>query len=253
MKIEIVKCLSDNFSYLLINEKNLDACVVDPGEAKPVLECIYKNNLNLKYILNTHHHGDHIGGNNILKNEFNAKILAFENDKDRIPSIDIFLKDNQVWKDGIFEFKVMHVPGHTSGHICFYFFNEKTVFTGDTLFSLGCGRIFEGTHKEMFDSLVKLKNLPPETKVYCGHEYTKSNLEFCLKYDPKNSLLKDKSLKLDSILKKNLPSIPTTIEDEIKMNIFFRFDNAYIKEGLNLEDSSDQEIFSKLRDLKDTF
>ena len=96
MKIEIIKCLSDNFSYMLIDEKNLDACVVDPGEAKPVLECIHKNNLNLRYILNTHHHGDHIGGNNILKKKFNAKILAFENDKDRIPSIDILLKDNQV-------------------------------------------------------------------------------------------------------------------------------------------------------------
>ena len=253
MKIEIIKCFTDNFSYLLINEKNLNTCVVDPGEAKPVLEFINRNNLNLKYILNTHHHGDHIGGNSILKSKFDAKILAFEDDKDRIPMIDIPLKDNQIWKDGIFEFKVIHVPGHTSGHICFYFFNKKKVFTGDTLFSLGCGRIFEGTYKEMFDSLVKLKNLPPETKVYCGHEYTKSNLEFCLKYDPKNNLLKDKSLNLDSVLKKNLPSIPTTIDEEIKMNIFFRFDNASIKEGLNLKDSTDQEIFSKLRDLKDTF
>ena len=105
----------------------------------------------------------------------------------------------------------------------------------------------------MFNSLKKLKKLPLETKVYCGHEYTKSNLEFCLKYDPKNTLLKEKSLKIDSMLKKNLPSIPTTIDDEIKMNIFLRFDNASVKEGLNLKDSSDQEIFSKLRDLKDTF
>ena len=174
-------------------------------------------------------------------------------DKDRIPGIDILLKENQKQKIGNLEFQVIFVPGHTKGHIAFYFKKKKIVFTGDTLFSLGCGRIFEGTYKEMFDSLLKLKNLPPETKVYCGHEYTKSNLEFCLKYDPKNNLLKDKSLNLDSILKKNLPSIPTTIDEEIKMNIFFRFDNASIKEGLNLKDSTDQEIFSKLRDLKDTF
>ena len=160
MKIEIIKCLTDNFSYLLINEKNLDTCVVDPGDSKPVLEYIKKNNLNLKYILNTHHHGDHIGGNNILKSKFDAKILAFEDDKDRIPMIDIPLKDNQVWKDGIFEFKVIHVPGHTSGHICFHFFNKKTVFTGDTLFSLGCGRIFEGSYEDMFNSLSRLKVLP---------------------------------------------------------------------------------------------
>ena len=138
--------------------------MVDPGEAKPVLEYIKKNNLNLKYILNTHHHGDHIGGNNILKKEFNAKILAFEDDKDRIPMIDIPLKDNQVWKDDIFEFKVMHVPGHTSGHICFHFFNEKTVFTGDTLFSLGCGRIFEGSYEDMFNSCLLYTSPSPRDR-----------------------------------------------------------------------------------------
>ncbi len=142
MKIEIIKCLKDNFSYLIINEKNSDACVVDPGEAKPVLKFIEENKINLKYILNTHHHEDHIGGNSTLKNKFSAKILASENDREKIPEIDIFLSDGQVWKDDIFEFKVISVPGHTMGHICFHFFNEKIVFTGDTLFSLGCGRVF---------------------------------------------------------------------------------------------------------------
>ena len=239
MKIEIIKCLTDNFSYLLINEKNLDTCVVDPGEAKPVLEYIKKNNLNLKYILNTHHHGDHIGGNNILKKEFNAKILAFEDDKDRIPMIDIPLKDNQVWKDDIFEFKVMHVPGHTSGHICFHFFNEKTVFTGDTLFSLGCGRIFEGSYEDMFNSLLRLKVLPPETKVYFGHEYTLNNAIFCQRFDQNNSELNKKILNIKKKLDSGFPSVPSTIKDELNCNIFLRAKN--------------QEEFSKLRDLKDNF
>ncbi len=239
MKIEIIKCLTDNFSYLLINEKNLDACVVDPGEAKPVLEYIKKNNLNLKYILNTHHHGDHIGGNNILKKEFNAKILAFEDDKDRIPMIDIPLKDNQVWKDGIFEFKVIHVPGHTSGHICFHFFKEKTVFTGDTLFSLGCGRIFEGSYEDMFNSLLRLKVLPPETKVYFGHEYTLNNAIFCQRFDQNNSELNKKILNIKKKLDNGFPSVPSTIKDELNCNIFLRAKN--------------QEEFSKLRDLKDNF
>ena len=156
-------------------------------------------------------------------------------------------------KVGNHEFKVIFVPGHTKGHIAFYFKKEKIVFTGDTLFSLGCGRVFEGTHKQMFNSLIKLKNLPPETKIYCGHEYTKSNLDFCLKFDSKNILLKDKYSKVNSLVKKDLPSIPTTIDEEIKMNIFLRFDNISIREGLNLKDSSDLEIFTKLRDLKDTF
>ena len=147
MKIELIKCLTDNFSYLLINEKNLDTCVVDPGEAKPVLEYIKKNNLNLKYILNTHHHGDHIGGNNILKNKFDAKILAFEDDKDRIPMIDIPLKDNQIWKDGIFEFKVIHVPGHTSGHICFHFLMKKRFLLEIHCFLWGVEEFLRGAMK----------------------------------------------------------------------------------------------------------
>ena len=252
MKVEIIKCLSDNYSYLIYEKETNTVSIIDPSEFA-ACDKIIKKYSKLDFILNTHHHADHVDGNLNLKKKYNAKILGSGLDKDRIPGIDILLKENQKQKIGNLEFQVIFVPGHTKGHIAFYFKKEKIVFTGDTLFSLGCGRIFEGTYKEMFDSLVKLKNLPPETKVYCGHEYTKSNLEFCLKYDPKNNLLKDKSLNLDSVLKKNLPSIPTTIDEEIKMNIFFRFDNASIKEGLNLKDSTDQEIFSKLRDLKDTF
>ncbi len=239
MKIEIIKCLQDNFSYLLINEKNSDACVIDPGEAKPVLKYIEENKINLKYILNTHHHGDHIGGNKILKDMFKAKILASKDDREKIPMIDIFLNDGQVWKDDIFEFKVIHVPGHTLGHICFYFFNEKTVFTGDTLFSLGCGRVFEGSHKDMFNSLLKLKSLPPVTKVYFGHEYTLNNSIFCNKFDENNPELNRKIIDIKKKLNNGLPTVPSSIKDELDCNIFLRAKN--LKE------------FSKLRDLKDNF
>jgi len=239
MKVKIINCLEDNFSYLLINEKNLDACVVDPGEAKPILEYIEKNGINLKYILNTHHHHDHIGGNNILKNKFGAKILAFKGDKERIPMIDIFLEDNQIWKDSIFEFKVIHVPGHTSGHICFSFFNEKIIFTGDTLFSLGCGRIFEGSYNDMFNSLSKFKNLPTQTKIYFGHEYTLNNSIFCNKFDKNNSKLNLKIAEIKNKVDKGIPTVPSTIKEELDCNIFLRAKN--LKE------------FSKLRDLKDNF
>ena len=239
MKIEIIKCLEDNFSYLLINEKNSDACVVDPGESKPVLKFIEDNKINLKYILNTHHHGDHIGGNNTFKNKFSAKILASENERERIPEIDIFLSDGQVWKDDIFEFKVISVPGHPMGHICFYFFNEKIVFTGDTLFSLGCGRVFEGSNEDMFNSLTKLKSLPPVTKVYFGHEYTLNNSIFCSKFDENNSELDRKIIDIKKKLNNGLPTVPSSIKDELDCNIFLRAKN--LKE------------FSKLRDLKDNF
>ena len=239
MKVEIIKCLQDNYSYLLINEKNQNACVIDPSEAKPIIDFVEKKNINLKFILNTHHHHDHVGGNNELKKKYGAKIVGFKNDKDRIPEIDIFVENNQTWTAEDFETKVIHIPGHTSGHICFYFSKDKIAFTGDTLFSLGCGRIFEGTYEQMFESLNKLKKLPKETKIFCGHEYTLKNSMFCEKYEENNKNLKKKIVEIEHKLKNNLPTIPSTIEEELACNIFLR--------AKNLKD------FSKLRDLKDNF
>ena len=164
MNIKIIKCLKDNYSYLIIDKASQNACVIDPSEAKPIIDFVENNKINLKYILNTHHHYDHIGGNKDLKKKFGSTVLGFKGDSKRIPEIDILLEDNQIWKAENFEAKIMHIPGHTSGHICFHFFNEKLIFTGDTLFSLGCGRLFEGSHTEMYESLNKIKVLPKETK-----------------------------------------------------------------------------------------
>jgi len=239
MKVEIIKCLQDNYSYLIINEKSQNACVIDPGEAKPIISLVEKKNINLKFILNTHHHYDHIGGNNELKKKYGAKIVGFKNDKNRIPDIDILVVNNQTWSNENFEAKIIHIPGHTSGHICFYFSKDKIAFTGDTLFSLGCGRIFEGTYEQMFDSLNKLKKLPRDTKIYCGHEYTLKNSIFCSHHEKNNKNLEKKIFEIEYKLKNNLPTVPSTIEEELACNIFLR--------AKNLED------FSKLRDLKDNF
>ena len=239
MKVEIIKCLQDNYSYIIIDKKHNHACVIDPSESEPVINFIESKNIKLKFILNTHHHHDHVDGNNDLKKKYGANVVGFKNDKQRIPSIDILLEDNQIWKGENFEAKIIHIPGHTSGHICFYFIKEKIVFTGDTLFSLGCGRIFEGTYEQMYNSLNKLKKLPADTKIYCGHEYTLKNSLFCSKYDKNNKNLEKKIFEINNKLKKNLPTIPSTIEEELACNIFLR--------AKNLED------FSKLRDLKDNF
>ncbi|OUV59940.1 MAG: hydroxyacylglutathione hydrolase [Candidatus Pelagibacter sp. TMED128] len=252
MKIEIISCLNDNYSYLIFEKETNIISIVDPSDFNACDEVIRKYK-KLDYILNTHHHLDHVGGNLELKDKYNSKILASEKDKRRIPGIDILLKDKQIFKIGNLEFKIIFIPGHTSGHIAFYFKKEKILFSGDTLFSLGCGRVFEGTHAEMLNSLNKLKSLPSDTKVYCGHEYTKRNLDFCLKYDNKNQFLKDKIKEVNLRLKDNLPTIPTSIGDEIKTNIFLRCEDKAIKQALSLKDSSDQEIFAKLRDLKDAF
>ena len=252
MKIEIIRCLNDNYSYLIFEKETNTVSVVDPSE---FIACdkVIKKYKKLDFILNTHHHADHIGGNLELKEKYNTKILGFGLDKNRIPGIDILLKENEKQKIGNLEFKVIFIPGHTKGHIAFHFEKENVVFTGDTLFSLGCGRIFEGTSKDMFQSLNKLKKLPSNTKIYCGHEYTKTNLEFCLKYDSKNILLNEKSRLINSQLSNNIPTIPTTIEEELKMNVFLRCNDVDFKQSLDMKGSSDQEVFTKLRDLKDTF
>ena len=239
MRIEIIKCLQDNYSYLIIDKNNLKACVVDPSEASPIINFVEKKKLKLVYILNTHHHYDHVGGNLELKRKYNSKVIGFKEDKKRIPGIDILVEDNQIWNEDNFEAKIYHVPGHTSGHIAFHFFKEKKLFIGDTLFSLGCGRIFEGTNEEMFNSLNRIKKIPDDTEIYCGHEYTLQNSKFCLTHDSTNLNLKNKILEIERKLKNGLPTIPTFLKDELKCNIFLK--------------AKDVKSFSKLRDLKDNF
>jgi len=239
MKIKIIKCLQDNYSYLIIDEKQQKACVVDPSEATPIINYLEKNKINLKCILNTHHHHDHVGGNKELKKKYNCIVVGFKEDRDRIPEIDELVENNQIWKKDKFEAKIYHIPGHTSGHIAFHFFKEKIIFTGDTLFSLGCGRIFEGTYQQMFDSLNIIKTLPGDTQIYCGHEYTLQNSKFCITNDPKNLKLMKKIKIINERLKNNLPTLPTNLNDELDCNIFLK--------------AKDLRSFIKLRDLKDIF
>ena len=239
MRVEVISCLQDNYSYLIIDKINNTACVIDPSEAKPIINFIEKENINLKYILNTHHHFDHVGGNKDLKKKYKSEVIGYKDDSNRIPEIDILLEDNQIWKAENFEAKIMHIPGHTTGHICFHFSKEKLLFTGDTLFSLGCGKLFEGTYEDMFKSLGKIKKLPQDTKIYCGHEYTLQNSKFCIEYDPENINLKNKIKEIKKKLENSLPTIPSILKDEMECNIFLRAKNVG--------------SFSKLRDLKDNF
>ena len=253
MDIEIIPCLNDNYSYLLKDNQTDTVAIIDPSEFGPCDKKINQKYKKLDLILNTHHHFDHVGGNAELKKKYGAKILGFENDKKRIPEIDTLLKDGQEFKIGNLNVKTIFIPGHTSGHIAFYFEKEKVVFTGDTLFSLGCGRVFEGTYQQMFESLNKIKSLPGDTKIYCGHEYTKNNLGFCIKFNPNNKYLKDKEKMLEAKIKDGKPRIPSTIKEEIQTNIFLRYNDVDVKDALNLKNASDLEIFTKLRDLKDNF
>tara|TARA_Y100000590_G_scaffold238512_1_gene268312 strand:- start:284 stop:1045 length:762 start_codon:yes stop_codon:yes gene_type:complete len=253
MQVTPISCLADNYAYIISDESFKTVGVIDPSEAEPIISYLDKKKIKLSYILNTHHHFDHIGGNDKLKKKYNAKVIGFEGDKHRIPGIDITVKNNDQWIFGNSSVKILHIPGHTLGHICFFFQKEKIAFTGDTLFSLGCGRIFEGDHKQMLDSLNKIKNLPKETKIYCGHEYTFKNAEFCIKYDRDNINLKKKFDQIKKLRSSNLPTVPTSLGDELKSNIFLRCDQNDVKTKLDMKNKEDLEVFRKVRDLKDSF
>ena len=253
LEISIIKCLTDNYSYL-IKDNNTDLIgIVDPSDFETVDNQIRTKYKKLDFILNTHHHQDHIGGNAELKKKYNSKIVASKIDEDKIPNIDYKVVEGDIFKFGDTKFEILFIPGHTKGHISFYSKLEKTVFTGDTLFSLGCGRIFEGTYNQMYNSLNKLKKLPSDTRIFCGHEYTKKNIEFCMKYDFNNKYLVNKLNWINLQLQSKKPTLPTTLAEEIKMNIFLRCNIPSLKKDLKMEKASDEEIFKKLRDLKDQF
>jgi len=252
LNINIVLCLQDNYSYVIHDTETNTVAVVDPSEFEPINNFIEKKFNKIDFILNTHHHFDHTGGNLDLKKKYKSKIIGSKKDEKRIPGIDIRLSDNENYKLGSVDFKIFSIPGHTSGHVCFYSKNEKIIFTGDTLFSLGCGKVFEGTHLEMLKSLNLIKKLPTDTQIYCGHEYTQKNLNFCLKYDANKRLVKKKKWVMSRIHQKQ-PTIPTTIKEELNTNIFLRCDDSEVKKTLNMENATELEVFKKLRDLKDVF
>jgi len=189
-----------------------------------------------------------------LKETFGAKIVGPLADKDRIPGIDIALSDKEVWDMDGQRVEVIHTPGHTKGHCAFYFPESNAVFTGDTLFSLGCGRLFEGDAEEMYNSLARISSLPPETRVYCGHEYTQSNAKFAVAMDPSNVALIQRNEEINHLREKNMPTIPTTIGLEIATNPFLRTSDCSLRENLGFgTEASQTEIFATLRSKKDTF
>ncbi len=239
MKITLIPVLKDNYIFLGYDEKTLDAFVVDPALAEPVLEILSAENLNLKFILNTHHHDDHVGGNKLLQEKTGAKIIGYNGDYKRIPGINIKVKDKQEIE--ILEQKVLvtFTPGHTVGHIIYYFPEKKWLFCGDTLFMMGCGRLFEGTHKQMFNSLNKIKNLPLDTQIFCTHEYTLANGRFALTIYPGNKDIEDRMSNESKKRNNNLPTVPGSLELELKTNPFLI--------------AKDLEEFTKFRQFKDRF
>tara|TARA_B100001109_G_scaffold98071_1_gene79962 strand:+ start:201 stop:965 length:765 start_codon:yes stop_codon:yes gene_type:complete len=253
LKIFVINALSDNYIYLLRNEHKNITSVIDPGESEPVLEFLNNKNWHLDEIINTHHHHDHIGGNKKLLDVYKSKLIAPSYENNRISNINIPVSDNETHNIAGVLAKVIHTPGHTLGHVCFYMPEEKYLFSGDTLFYLGCGRVFEGTMDQMWLSLLKLRSLPEDTTVYCGHEYTISNMKFAKYIDNDNALLNEVSLEIKSKREKALPTIPFNLGVEKKINPFLRADDDNFIQSVGLRSNNASESFGKIRLKKDNF
>ncbi|GJL84423.1 MAG: hydroxyacylglutathione hydrolase [Micavibrio sp.] len=238
INVTIVPVLEDNYAYLL-EADNGETAIVDPGESGPVIVALGDKDLNLDYILNTHHHSDHIAGNRDLKNAYNAKLAGPAKDSHRIADLDIELDESSVFEFGGEQAQIFETPGHTTGGICIYFPISKIIFTGDTIFSLGCGRLFEGTPEQMWASFQKIMALPDDTKLYCGHEYTQGGARFCLTVEPDNPDLKARAEEVNALREEEKPTLPSTIGIEKKTNVFLRAGSA--------------DRFAEIRKLRDNF
>ena len=251
INIKPLKAYTDNYIWLL--ESNEEVSVVDPGDAKPVLDYLNKTNKNLKDILITHHHFDHTAGVPELENIISGSIYGPQNSYKLIQEEDT--QEDTLSSLGI-KFEIIEVPGHTLDHIAFYNEENNILFCGDTLFAGGCGRVFEGTFDQMFESLNKLKQLPDSTQIYCGHEYTKNNLLFSIKVEPENNDLVMRNSGIDNLIMTNGSSLPSSIELEKKTNPFLRCnllgDNIQLMEKFGLDTPSENEIFKYIREWKDS-
>jgi hydroxyacylglutathione hydrolase len=253
MQIALVPLLTDNYGYLLHDPASGATAIVDPSEAAPVLAAAEARGWRLSHVLNTHHHADHSGGNLGLKQATGAAVVGPAPDRARIPGIDIALDEGERFRLGEAEAEILFIPGHTKGHIAFHFRGDHALFCGDTLFSLGCGRMFEGTAPMMWASLEKLRRLPADTRVFCGHEYTAANARFAVSIDPDNQALRRRESEIAALRGQNKPTIPSTMGEERAANPFLRADDPALAAAVGLPDASPAEVFGEIRRRKDNF
>jgi hydroxyacylglutathione hydrolase len=253
IQIKQIPVLQDNYIYLIHETESGETAVVDPAVAEPVLIVLERNNWQLTYILNTHHHADHVGGNHALKIATQCKVLAAKADSKRIPGIDMTLQNNNTFTLGRQIVKIIECPGHTLGHIAFYLVDVNALFCGDTLFSMGCGRLFEGSAEQMWQSLSIFMKLPLDTKIYCAHEYSLDNAKFALTIEPNNTVLIKTIEHITQLRADNTATVPTSLKQELATNPFLRTNSAEIRSSLNLKNATELDVFTELRKRKDRF
>jgi hydroxyacylglutathione hydrolase len=257
MEIIRIPVLSDNYIFLMVDRERQIAAVIDPAEAAPVLVELARQQVELVAIFNTHHHGDHVGGNKELIAAFpNLTVYGGAEDRGRIPGQQVYLKDGDRVKFGDREAEDFFIPGHTRAHIAYYFppatsDESGELFCGDTIFAGGCGRLFEGTPAQMLASIAKLRQLPDDTRIWCAHEYTLGNLKFAVTVDPHNQELQQRLVDVTTARSKSIPTVPTSIGIEKRTNPFLRWDTAALQASVESRDPV--ETFARIRGRKDTF
>lgn len=253
LDIDLFLCRSDNFGVLLHDPATGLTAAIDAPEEKAILDALTRRGWRLSHIFTTHHHGDHVEANLPLKERFGAEIVGPAREAARIPGIDRMVDDGDVFDFAGRRVEVIATPGHTAGHVCYHLPQEKLLFAADTLFALGCGRLFEGTAADMWKSLSKLARLPDETRVYFGHEYTLSNARFAVTVDPDNGELSRRAAEIERMRAGGAFTAPTTIGIEKATNPFLRAGDPAIRHHLGMKAASNAEVFAEIRARKDRF
>ncbi len=253
LQIHQFPCLSDNYGFLIHDRLSGVTATIDTPDARAIHRELKRKGWRLTHILNTHHHFDHAGGNLLLKERTGCVIVGPSADAARIPGIDLQVGEGETLEFGNTQAQVFDTPGHTSGHIVYYFADEDVAFVGDTLFSMGCGRLFEGSPAQMWNSLQKLMDWPGRTRIYCAHEYTQNNGQFALTVEPDNQALIKRMEEVAQLRADGAPTVPTTMHQERRTNPFLRPDSKEIRVQLGMEDADDVAVFAEVRRRKDRF
>jgi hydroxyacylglutathione hydrolase len=246
-------CLKDNYGVLVHDSATGATAAIDAPEAAPVEAALKATGWTLSDILVTHHHGDHTGGIAELKQKYRCRVVAPHAEAGKIPLVDETVREGGKVSVGNLSAGVIETPGHTAGHITYWFDRDKLAFAGDTLFSIGCGRVIEGTPEMMWDSLVKLRALPGDTRVYCGHEYTLANIKFAQTIEPGNAALAARAAQAQKQIAAGQPTIPTTIDEEKAANVFLRADVPAVAAAVGLAGRPAAQVFAEIRARKNKF
>lgn len=251
--IHLFKCLSDNYGVLIHDPVTKATAAIDAPETAAVEKALAETGWKLTDILVTHHHADHTDGIKALKEKYRCRVVAPAAEADKIPAVDETVREGDTVKVGSLTAKVIETPGHTAGHISYWFEADKVAFVADTIFSIGCGRVIEGTYPMMWNSIAKLRALPDDTRLYCGHEYTLANIKFALTIEPNNAALKARAVEAEQQVKAGKPTIPTTLKAEKAENPFLRADVPEVASLLGMSGKSAAEVFGEIRERKNKF